>query len=305
MRDEGPAGLSPVFPRGVPTAARPPRRGKGLPPALHGGSAVPQPQDRQPPGPTPTPTDRSRVPVGAAIVVDEGAVRVTLGTDGRSAGRPALRRPRRLVDPLQAPLLARERHQRSGVGGRRAEAEQSMGAPRCRRRGPGAAGRGQSHRRPAPGGPSRRPPPPPQPAARPGAPHAGDRAAAAGEPGGERAATGAQSYGARGGTHRGRGSALRAPGREMGGVLPYAHRPRPPREPPPATARCPRRRSTAPPAAPAGTCRRPRPRAPGSARAPAAELSPGPAPGAQHPFRPQPVPGPPSRRRFGSLFFFF
>lgn len=120
------------------------------------------------------------VPVGAAIVVDEGAVGVALGADGGPAARPALRRRRGFVDPLQAPLLARERHQRSGVGARRGEAQQSIGAPRCRSLRPGAApgGRGHGRRRAptagaAPGGgrPSRRAPQ--QPAGRPGAPHAG------------------------------------------------------------------------------------------------------------------------------------
>lgn len=131
-----------------------------------------------PSGGTRCPPDPLAVPVGAAIVVDEGAVGVTLGADGGSAARPALRRRRGFVDPLQAPLLARERHQRSGAGARRGEAEQSIGAPRCRSLRPGAAPGGRGRRRApgtgaAPGGgrPSRRAPQ--QPAGRPGAPHAG------------------------------------------------------------------------------------------------------------------------------------
>lgn len=114
--------------------------------------AAPRFPTRAAPGPLPSPA--APVPVRAAIIVDEGAICVALG-----AHRPPLRRSRRFVDPLQAPLLARERHRRSGAGARSGEAGQSMGTPRCRGCGPGAAGRGQSQsRRPAAGAAAGRPP---------------------------------------------------------------------------------------------------------------------------------------------------
>lgn len=293
----------------------------GSPPRGPGGSAAPPTREGAPPGPARR-FRASPAPAQAAPGTHPDTHRPTPGTCGRCHRRrrrsgwcnTRYRRPlRRPPCPPPAPPACRSP---AGSAPRPRKAS-------AKRRGRPESRGGAEHGRPAlpqarAGGCRPRAEPPPSRSRRPiTAPPA---AAAARGPAGRSACRG--PGGRRGGARRGAGgnrcpklrSAGRdAPGRRLrptrtgageGGVVPYAHRPRPPREPPPAAARAPRRRSTAPPAAPAGTCRRPRPRAPRSARAPAAQLSPGPAPGAQRPCRPQPVPGPPSRRRVGSLFFF-